>query len=201
MPTSPQPTEAPTDPILRFKEAFERARQSETDDASAVTLATADRSGAPSARMVLLRGVDDRGFVFFTNRGSRKGRELGENARAALCFHWPTLGLQIRIEGGVVMVADEESDAYFATRERGSQIGAWASPQSDELSSRAELLERVREIEARFGDGPVPRPPFWGGYRVIPRRIEFWRAGESRLHERIRYERTDAGWTTSLLAP
>lgn len=191
----------PLDPIERFKDAFQRAQASEPHDGSAVALATADASGAPSLRMVLLRGVDARGFVIFTNRGSRKGLELDANPRAALCFYWASLDEQVRVEGAVERVSDEESDAYFASRPRGSQIGAWASRQSAVLASREDLESAAREVEERFAGGPVPRPPFWGGYRVVPASIEFWRAGTNRLHERVRYDREGSGWRTALLSP
>lgn len=191
----------PLDPIERFKDAFQRAQASEPHDGSTVALATADASGAPSVRMVLLRGVDARGFVIFTNRGSRKGLELDANPRAALCFYWASLDEQVRVEGAVERVSDEESDAYFASRPRGSQIGAWASRQSAVLASREDLEAAAREVEQRFAGGPIPRPPFWGGYRVVPASIEFWRAGANRLHERVRYEREGSGWRTALLSP
>ena len=191
----------PLDPIERFKDAFQRAHASEPHEGSAVALATADASGAPSLRMVLLRGVDARGFVIFTNRGSRKGLELDANPRAALCFYWASLDEQVRVEGAVERVSDEESDAYFASRPRGSQIGAWASRQSAVLASREDLESAAREVEERFAGGPVPRPPFWGGYRVVPASIEFWRAGTNRLHERVRYDREGSGWRTALLSP
>lgn len=191
----------PLDPIERFKDAFQRAQASEPQDGSAVALATADASGAPSVRMVLLRGVDERGFVIFTNRGSRKGLELDANPRAALCFYWASLDEQVRVEGAVERVSDVESDAYFASRPRGSQIGAWASRQSAVIASREDLEAAAREVEERFAGGPVPRPPFWGGYRVVPKSIEFWRAGANRLHERVRYDREGSGWRTALLSP
>jgi len=166
-----------------------------------MVLATSDASGAPSARYVLLKEVDEHGFVFFTNRSSRKGFELTANPRAALCFYWPHVGEQVRIEGDVVPIADTESDAYFATRPRETQLGAWASKQSQPLSSREELSRRLAELHERFGQEPVPRPPFWGGYRVVPRRIEFWKQGMHRLHERTVYERTPKGWRTQTLFP
>jgi pyridoxamine 5'-phosphate oxidase len=191
----------PLDPIDRFNDAFQRAQGTEAHDGSAVALATADASGGPSVRMVLLRGVDARGFVFFTNRGSRKALEIAANSRAALCFYWPRLDEQVRVEGAVELVKDEESDAYFASRPRGSQIGAWASKQSTILASREDLEAAAREVEERFAGVPVPRPPFWGGYRVVPASIEFWRAGANRLHERVRYDREGTGWRTALLSP
>ena len=191
---------ASADPITEFLNAKERAEAHQVDTAP-VTLATADTSGQPSARMVLLRGVDDRGFTFFTNFNSRKGRELDANARAALCIHWVALDEQIRIEGTVERVSNVESDAYFASRPRGSQLGAWASEQSQVLPSRETLEERYREIERRFGDGPVARPPFWGGYRIVPHRIEFWYGRPDRLHDRVLYIREGSAWRIERLYP
>jgi pyridoxamine 5'-phosphate oxidase len=184
-----------------FVEAFARAKARETSDATAMTLATADASGRPSARMVLLKGVDQRGFVFYTNRESRKARELDQVPFAALCIHWPVGEEQVRVEGRVERIADDESDAYFATRPRGSQIGAWASRQSQPLASREELEARIAELEERFAGEPVPRPPFWGGYRVVPDRIELWKGLPSRLHERLVFVREGAGWRTEHLYP
>jgi len=188
------------DPIARFLAAFERAKAIEPHDASAMTLATADARGRPSARVVLLKGADARGFTFFTNFGSRKARELDDNPFAALCVHWPASLSQVRAEGRVARVDEGEADAYFATRPRESQLGAWASRQSAPLASREELEARAREIEARYPDA-VPRPPFWGGYRLAPDRIEFWYAGPARLHDRFLYTRAGDGWTTTRLNP
>lgn len=187
-------------PITEFLDADERARAHQVDTAP-VALATADEQGHPSVRMVLLRGVDERGFVFFTNYHSRKGRELDGNPHAALCFHWVTLDEQIRVEGNVERVSDRESDEYFATRPRGSQLGAWASDQSAMLPSRELLESKYRETESRFRDQVVDRPPFWGGYRLIPSRVEFWYGRPDRLHDRILYTRKDSGWEIKRLYP
>jgi pyridoxamine 5'-phosphate oxidase len=189
-----------TDPIERYLRAAERAREAGVDTAPA-SLATADRSGRPSARIVLLRQVDKRGFVFFTNFGSRKARELTENPRAALCQHWPTLEEQIRVEGSVELIDPVESDRYFAGRPRDSQLGAWASDQSSALASRELLVTRYAEVEARFEGRTVDRPPFWGGFRIVPDRIEFWSGRPGRLHERMVYARTNSEWTTGYLFP
>ena len=189
-----------SDPIEHYINASARARAQGVDTAPAA-LATADRSASPSVRIVLVRGVDVRGFVFFTNYNSRKARELTENPRAALCQHWPTLEQQIRVEGGVEIADPAESDAYFASRPRDSQIGAWASDQSATLESRARLEERIGEVDARFADSSVPRPPFWGGFRIVPVRVEFWYGRPGRLHERLVYERTDGRWFTRWLYP
>jgi pyridoxamine 5'-phosphate oxidase len=187
-------------PITEFLDADERARAHQVDTAP-VALATADEQGHPSVRMVLLRGVDERGFVFFTNYHSRKGRELDANPHAALCFHWVTLDEQIRVEGNVERISDRESDEYFATRPRGSQLGAWASDQSAMLPSRELLESKYRETESRFRDQVVDRPPFWGGYRLIPSRVEFWYGRPDRLHDRILYTRKDSAWEIKRLYP
>lgn len=192
------------DPIERFRallaeaEAIDRALLPEP---TAMMLATVGNDGQPSLRVVLLKAVDERGFVFYTNYESRKGRELLAHRRAALCFHWQPLERQVRIEGGAEPVAPEEADAYFATRARLSQIGAWASQQSRPLSSDAELDSRVHEMEERFAGGAVPRPPHWSGFRVVPRRIEFWRNRAFRLHERLVYEREEGSWRVTRLYP
>ncbi|WP_437541596.1 pyridoxamine 5'-phosphate oxidase [Sorangium sp. So ce367] len=191
----------PTDPFVIARELLEQRQTTEPTDATAMTLATADASGRPSARMVLLKGIDDRGFVFFTNYESRKSMDLEANPFAALCIHWAKAAEQIRVEGRIERVSDAESDAYFETRGRGSQIGAWASRQSAPLPSREALLDRVREIERRFEGRPVPRPEFWGGYRVVPERVEFWYGQENRLHDRVVYVRHGDGWRVERLYP
>ena len=191
---------ASADPITEFLNAKERAESHQIDTAP-VTLATVDAEGQPSARMVLLRAVDERGFAFFTNFNSRKGRELDANPKAALCIHWIALDEQIRVEGRVERLSDAEADAYFDVRPRGSQLGAWASDQSQVLPSRETLEERYREIERRFEGREVSRPPFWGGYRIIPHRIEFWFGRPDRLHDRVLYVREAGGWRIERLYP
>jgi len=189
------------DPIARFVDLFERAARDAPFDPTAVALATADAEGRPSARMVLLKGVDASGFRFYTNYESRKGRELEANPRAALCFHWAWLEEQVRIEGDVERLPAEESDAYFATRPRGSQLGTWASRQSEPMDSRFALLRRVAAIEARHLGRPIERPPYWGGFLLRPRAIEFWKSKVSRLHERLRFTRDERGWRSERLQP
>ena len=188
------------DPIDLYIRAADRARQEGVDTAPAA-LGTADPAGRPSVRVVLLRQVDARGFVFYTNYGSRKARELTANPHAALCQHWTSLEEQIRVEGTVERVTPAESDAYFEGRPRDSQIGAWASDQSQDLESRGILETRYAEIEARFGDDAVTRPPFWGGFRIVPQRIEFWYGRPGRLHERRLFVKTPAGWNAGWLFP
>jgi pyridoxamine 5'-phosphate oxidase len=190
------------DPIERFAAVYTRAAAGYPYDVTAMTLATADAEGRPSARVVLLKGFDARGFVFYTNRESRKGRELRANPHAAICAYWPHIGEQVRIEGAIEEVDDAESDTYFASRPRESQLGAWASAQSAPLASRELLLSTVRELDVRYRGHEVPRPPHWGGYRLRPERIEFWTSGEFRLHDRILYVRDESGqWRSERLYP
>lgn len=188
-------------PFEQFKNWFEEAMQAEQPDVEAMTLSTATRAGKISARIVLLKGFDERGFVFFTNYDSRKSRELAEHPQAALTFYWHTLNRQIRIEGIVGKASAEESAEYFQTRPRGSQLGAWASPQSDVIVDRAELERRLAEVEERFKAGEIACPPFWGGWRLQPEQIEFWQGRESRLHDRIVYTMQNGAWRISRLAP
>jgi pyridoxamine 5'-phosphate oxidase len=189
------------DPVVAFEQWLAAMVEAGEPDPNAMVLATADATGAPSARTVLLRGIDERGFVFYTSRESRKGRELATNARAALVFLWLSVRRQVLVTGAVEEVGDEESDAYFASRPRGSQLAAWASPQSSPITSRAELEARVGDATARFEGTDVPRPPFWGGYRVVPTALEFWQGRADRLHDRFRYTRTAAGWEIARLGP
>ena len=194
--------EAPgDDPIAVFHRLFAEARQREHSDPTAAALATADGDARPSVRIVLVKHVDDSGFRFYTNRGSRKARELTENPRAALCFWWPAIAWQLRAEGAVEPLPDEVSDAYFAGRSRDSQIGAWASRQSAPLSSRQLLAERCAQVAERYADAPVPRPPFWGGYLLVPERVEAWNGRDHRLHDRWLYRRLAAGWSVERLYP
>lgn len=190
-----------TDPYALFEDWFALARESEPNDPDAMALATADAAGRPSVRMVLLKGHDERGFVFYTNADSRKGRELEANPHAALALHWKSLRRQVRIEGRVEPVSAEEADAYFASRSPDSQLGAWASQQSRPLSSREDFERGFEEMRARFGGGPVPRPPRWFGFRVVPQYIEFWSDRPHRLHERRVFTRQEGGWCEGLLYP
>jgi len=194
-------TTLPDDPFEFFGRWFQEASASEPSDANAMSLATADADGRPSVRIVLLKDVDPGGFTFYTNTLSRKGRELAANPRAHLNFFWKSLGRQVRIDGAVQPVSAAEADAYFAIRPRASQIGAWASFQSEPLDDRATLEGRVAEFTAKYDGGDVPRPPHWSGYRVVPSRIEFWQNRESRLHERYIYDRAGSGWTRSMQYP
>jgi len=188
-------------PFGLFGEWFAAAAAAEPDNTNAMTLATATPDGVPSARIVLLKGWDERGFVFYTNLGSRKGTELDGNPRAALLFHWKALARQVRIEGAAAPVSEAEADEYYASRPRLSRIGAWASEQSRPLASRADLEARLAEIEARYPGETVPRPPFWSGFRLTPVRFEFWEDRPFRLHDRRTFVRAGAGWRTGLLYP
>ncbi|HVI99351.1 MAG TPA: pyridoxamine 5'-phosphate oxidase [Sphingomonas sp.] len=189
------------DPFTLFDTWFAEAQESEPNEPNAMAVATADAQGRPSLRMVLLKAHDETGFVFYTNRQSRKGVDLAENAQVALLFHWKSLCRQIRIEGPVTPVADAEADAYFATRARDSQLGAWASDQSRPLDLRETFEARFAEVKARYEGREVPRPPHWSGFRVVPERIEFWQARDYRLHERRLFTRKGDGWAEGLLYP
>jgi pyridoxamine 5'-phosphate oxidase len=189
------------DPIALFDEWFAEARAAEPNEPEAMTVATTGTDGQPSARMVLLKAHGPEGFTFYTHEQSAKGQDLAENPRAALLFHWKSLCRQVRIEGPVERVSDAEADAYFATRGRDSQLGAWASDQSRPLDRRETFEQRFEEAARRFDGADVPRPPTWAGYRVVPERIEFWTAREHRLHERRLFTRDDESWTEGLLYP
>jgi len=192
---------AEDEPIELFHAWLSEAEQSETNDPNAMALATVDENGMPSVRMVLLKGADAEGFVFYTNYESRKGVELLSQPRAALCFHWKSLRRQIRIEGSVKTVSHEAADAYFSSRARDSQIGAWASQQSRPMGSKAELLKQVGVYTALCGVSKVPRPPHWSGFCLMPTYYEFWKDGQFRLHDRLVYRRADNGWQTDTLYP
>jgi pyridoxamine 5'-phosphate oxidase len=189
------------DPLQLFNDWLNLAEEREPDLATAMTLATADGAGLPSARMVLLKDADERGFVFYTNTESRKADDIAANPRAVLVFHWKSLRRQVRISGTVELVSDQEADAYFATRPRGAQIGAWASDQSRAIEGVLALEKRVARYAAKFGIGKVPRPPYWSGYRVRPTEIEFWEEKPFRLHQRVIYDRAADGWRMRRLYP
>lgn len=190
------------DPFAWFKASFERASAAESFDACRAALATVSAAGQPSVRFVLVKKVDERGFVFFTNFNSSKGRELTANPRAALAYHWASIGEQVRVEGSVVRVDEAESDAYFATRPRGSQLGAWASAQSASIDSRESLEQSLARVTERFAAHvSVPRPPHWGGFRIVPSQIEFWRDQRDRMHDRIVFTRETTGWLRARLQP
>ena len=200
MSTGTTDAETAVNPIALFRAWMGEAEAEEPNDPNALALATATADGAPSVRMVLLKRLDERGFAFFTNAESRKGMELAENPRAAMCFHWKSLRRQVRIEGVVSELPDSEADAYFHSRSRGSQLGAVASRQSRRLASRELLEQRVQSVEAQY-PGVIPRPDFWGGYVLWPERIEFWSDRADRLHDRLLFVRTESGWTKERLYP
>lgn len=197
----PPPLLSETDPFALFHEWLTEALQKEPSDANAMALSTVDSDGLPDVRMVLLKDVDPQGFVFYSNLESAKGQELAANPKAALLFHWKSLRRQVRIRGAVTPMTAEEADAYFATRARPAQLGAWASAQSRTLPDRLALEKKIAEFGLRFGLGKVPRPPHWSGFRVAPQSIEFWRDRPFRLHERLVFERAAGGWTTRRLFP
>jgi pyridoxamine 5'-phosphate oxidase len=193
--------EVHADPIRQFEAWFADALAAQVLEPNAMTLATASSDGVPSARIVLLKGVDAQGFVFFTDYRSRKGAELTENPLAALVFLWKEIERQVRVSGAVSRVTVAESEAYYRSRPLGSRLGAWTSHQSSVIASRAELEARLLEVSARFADGDVPLPPYWGGYRVVPDEVEFWQGRPNRLHDRLRYERRAGAWVISRLSP
>ncbi|HEX6710528.1 MAG TPA: pyridoxamine 5'-phosphate oxidase [Rubrobacter sp.] len=189
------------DPVVQFHKWFEKVIEADLHEPNAMTLATASGEGKPSARVVLLKGYDERGFVFYTNYEGRKARELEANPTCALLFYWGELERQVRVEGRARRISGEESDAYFLSRPRGSRIGAWASEQSRPVEDRSVLEERVRKLEAEYDGREIPRPPFWGGYRVEPEVIEFWQGRENRMHDRLVYRRSGGGWKIERLQP
>ncbi|MES2332075.1 MAG: pyridoxamine 5'-phosphate oxidase [Bacteroidota bacterium] len=189
------------DPIAQFTSWWDEAVNSKIDEVNAMTLATVNSEGRPSARIVLLKGFDEKGFVFFTNYQSKKGKELEENPHAALVFFWKELERQVRIEGGIEKISEEDSDAYYHSRPIGSRIGAWASPQSEVIDGRDVLENNLKALEKKFETGAIPRPGHWGGYILRPSVIEFWQGRSSRLHDRIQYSLKESGWVIERLAP
>ena len=189
------------DPIAQFRVWFDQALAAGLAEPNAMTLATCTPDGHPSARVVLLKGLDERGLVFFTSYDGRKAQELAANPRASLVFYWAELERQVRIEGGVERTSEAESDAYFESRPRGSQLGAWSSEQSHVVAGRSVLEARIAEVEAKYANGPVPRPPFWGGFRVRPEVVEFWQGRSNRLHDRLRYRRDGTLWVIERICP
>jgi pyridoxamine 5'-phosphate oxidase len=198
--TSSDFTEA-AEPFRLFAEWLDDAVKSEPNDPNGVALATVDETGMPNVRMVLLKGFDEQGFVFYTNFESAKGREIRATMKAAMCFHWKSLRRQVRVRGPVEIVSDAEADAYYATRPRGSRIGAWASKQSSPLESRFALEKAVAEFNARYAIGEIPRPGHWSGFRIVPQTIEFWHDRPFRLHDRVVFSRTESGWEKTRLYP
>jgi pyridoxamine 5'-phosphate oxidase len=194
-------TDIHPDPIVQFQQWFDAAVAAELPEPNAMTLATATPDGIPSARIVLLKGYDDRGFVFFTNYNSHKGQEIAANPQAAIVFLWTELERQVRIQGQVTKIAPEESDAYFYSRPAGSRLGAWASDQSTVVTDRAILEQQMTDLQTKYPDGNIPRPEHWGGYRVQPSVIEFWQGRSSRLHDRLRYRKQEATWVIDRLSP
>jgi pyridoxamine 5'-phosphate oxidase len=194
-------SEADADPVEQFRKWFEEALAADLHEPNAMTLGTATPGGRPSARIVLLKGFDERGFVFYTNYEGRKARELEDNPYCALVFYWGELERQVRVEGRASRIPKEESDAYFDSRPRGSRLGAWVSEQSRTIESREALEDRLRELEERYEGAEIPRPPFWGGYRVEPDSVEFWQGRENRLHDRLIYRRSERGWKIERLQP
>ena len=189
------------DPFAFFRHWFDQALQAKLYEPNAMTLVTCTSEGKPSARIVLLKGFDERGFTFFTNHESRKGHEMAENPFVALVFYWGEIERQVRVEGRVIQVTAAESDAYFQSRPRGSQLGAWASEQSTVIAGREALEQRLKQIEEQVGEGPIPRPPHWGGFRVVPEMIEFWQGRPNRLHDRIRFQKSETAWIQERLSP